>query len=143
MQQESSPQLQEEIKELEKRLKEKKEALGQTEAGLEDKEIFHQAVGERIQEHIPDYRPKEKSVRASNTEEAAGDVFSDPEVIEKVQDLVNIVFSKDSLSEGIKAAKDLNSGLNDMAIVDAFHRTLTDQLYDTLVERKKLEEIKQ
>ena len=58
------------------------------------------------------------------------------ELKDKIQEIVTLVFAK-NLEEGIKeAAKSGN-----IALIDAFHDILVDELYDQLVERKKLDRV--
>lgn len=140
--QETSPALQQEIADLEMRLQEKRAALGQSEGdNTADKEMLHEAIGEKIQEHAPEYQPK---AYTQTTTPAANSTLKDddqtyllPELKDAVQTLVNIVFNK-SLADAVKAAK----GQNNPALMDAFHDIIVDQLYDTLIERNKLEKIK-
>jgi hypothetical protein len=59
----------------------------------------------------------------------------DPAIATEVQELVKTAFDK-----GVTAAIDQAQKLNNPAILDAFHDVLSDQLYATLLERKKLVE---
>ena len=131
---ELSATIEQEIAQLEKQLQEKKAGLGQQpeeKESLPDKETLRQVVGEKIQEHMPQYVPK------SSTQAQTDDTgFILPELKDKIQELVNHVF-QNSLEQGIKEA--VNS--KNPALLDAFHDVLVDQLYDTLLERKKVDPI--
>ena len=129
---ETGATIEQEIAQLEKQLQEKKANLGQQPEQKElppDKEVLRQVVGEKIQQHMPQYVPK------PTPQTQTDDTGSVPlELKEKIQELVNHVF-QNSLDQGIKeAVKSKNP-----ALIDAFHDVLVDQLYDTLLERKKLE----
>jgi hypothetical protein len=138
---ESGATIEQEIAQLEKQLQEKKANLGkqseQTES-LPDKEILRQVVGEKIQQHssaqsdTPVYVPKPTPAPA--TDDNLGH-FTE-ELKNKIQELVNHVF-QNSLEDGIKEAVKLKNP----ALIDAFHDVLVDQLYDTLLERKKIEKV--
>ena len=141
---ESEATIEQEIAQLEKQLQEKRlrqlADLGQqSEHGesLPDKEILRQVVGEKIQRHMsgqagaPVYIPK--PAPQAQTDDT-GSV--PPELKDKIQELVNRVFQK-SLDQGIKEAVKSD----DPALIDAFHDVLVDQLYDTLLERKKIEKV--
>lgn len=130
--------IQQEITRLEQQLTEKRASLEQQSAETDkevphDKEILRQVVGEKIQEHAPAYTPQAQSQPHDDTAQS----YADPNLKDKVQELVNLAFNK-SLEEGIKEAAKLNNS----ALIDAFHDVLVDQLYDALLERKKLEPVK-
>jgi hypothetical protein len=120
------------IAELEKQLAEKKAVLGHEKS---EKEILHQAVGEKIQQHAPSYAPSPKQ----NT---SGPVATEPpsyltqDLKDKVQELISLVFDK-NLEEGIKEAVKSDNP----ALIDAFHDILVDELYSQLVEKKKIDKL--
>lgn len=91
-------------------------------------ETLSKVVEGAIQQHIPEFQ-------ASSHAPVSEDSLP-PESQEKVQNWVNITFSK-SLSDGIRAAKDSN----DIALIDAFHGALTGGLYKMLVEQKRMEAV--
>ena len=137
---ESETTIEQEIAQLEKQLQEKKADLGQQleqSESLPDKEILRQVVGEKIQQHMsgqagaPVYIPK--PAPQAQTDDV-GSVL--PELKDKIQELVNRVF-QNSLEQGIKEAVKSDNP----ALIDAFHDVLVDQLYDTLLERKKIEKV--
>jgi hypothetical protein len=131
---ESGATIEQEIAQLEKQLQEKKANLEQQPEQKEllpDKEILREVIGEKIQQHAPAYIPK--PAPQSQTDDT-GSVL--PELKDKIQELVNHVF-QNSLEQGIREA--VNS--KNPALIDAFHDVLVDQLYDTLLERKKVDPI--
>jgi len=135
---ENSSSIQQEITKLEQQLTERRASLEQqsVEPNKEvphDKEILRQVVGEKIQEHAPTYIPQVKPQPHDDTAQS----YADPDLKDKVQELVNLAFNK-SLGEGIREA----TKSNNFALIDAFHDVLVDQLYDALLERKKLEPVK-
>lgn len=142
---ESGATIEQEIAQLEKQLQEKRlrqlADLGQQPEQKElppDKEILRQVVGEKIQQHLSaqtgtsGYVPK--ITPQSKTDDHAS--YLTGELKDKVQELVNLVF-QNSLEQGIKEVVKLNNP----ALIDAFHDVLVDQLYDTLLERKKVDPI--
>ena len=127
--------IEQEIAQLEKQLQEKKAGLGQQSEQKEsapDKEMLRQVVGEKVQQHAPAYIPKPAPQAQTDDTD-----FIPPELKDKIQELINHVFQV-SLEQGIKEA--VNS--KNPALIDAFHDVLVDQLYDTLLERKKVDPIK-
>lgn len=129
---EAGATIEQEIAQLEKQLQEKKANLGQQPEQKEsppDKEILREVIGEKIQQSAPAYVPKPSQPAPTD------DASSIPaELKDKIQELVNHVF-QGSLDQGIKeAVKSKNP-----ALIDAFHDVLVDQLYDTLLERKKID----
>ena len=136
--------VQQEITKLEQQLAEKRAALGvplpelpdvETQEPSTEKEVLHSVVGERIQQQAPQYRPRQGGAKPQDEDEIPS--YTEQELKEKVQELVNVVFNK-SLEEGIKEV----SRSNNPALIDAFHDVLVDQLYALLLERKKLEPVK-
>ena len=142
--------LEQEIAQLEKQIAEKRAVLGQekpfdqtqgketeplvvSEVEPSDKEILRSVVGEKIQQQMPQYQP----TPAKPKQDDAAQTYILPELKDKVQEFINLVFNK-SLDEGIKEA----SKSNNPALIDAFHDVLVDELYNVLVERKKLEQVK-
>lgn len=63
-------------------------------------------------------------------------LYLSPELKNKIQDLVNLSFTK-SIDEGIKLAKKSNNA----ALIDAFHDALVDELFDQLVSQGKLKKL--
>ena len=124
---ETSETVQQEIAQLEKQIAEKR-------AGVEaphEKEVLRQIVGEKIQQHAPSYQP------APTKKQDDQFSYNDPQLADKVQELVNLAFTK-----GVDDAVRSVAQSGNPALIDAFHDVLVDQLYDTLVERKQLEVVK-
>ncbi len=127
--------IEQEIAQLEKQLQEKKANLGQQPEQKEsplNKEVLRQVIGEKIQQNASAYVPKPSP--QTPTDDTS---YLAPELKDKIQELINLVF-QNSLDQGIKEA--IKS--NNPALIDAFHDVLVDQLYDTLLERKKVDQIK-
>ena len=133
-----NPTLEQEIADIEQRLAEKKAELGKEEVGS--------VLKEQIQEKTPEYQPSTQAVLTPTPAEPAPTVPVTPtaeppsylsdELKDKVQELINIAFTK-SIEEAVKEV----SKLNNPALLDAFHDVLVDQLYNTLIERGKLPKI--
>lgn len=131
--------LEQEIVAIEQRLAEKKAELG--------KSAVHEAVKEQIQEKVPEYLPRPSAEIATGIEPDSSQVVPEQQSIvapsylsdelkDKVQELVNLAFTK-NIESAVKAV----SKLNNPALIDAFHDILVDQLYNTLIERGKLKKI--
>ncbi len=124
------------IAELEKQLEAKKAALEHdkteisTEASPSEKEMLHEVVGHKIQQHIPSYSPTTQ-VPVSTAPEPPS--YLSQELKDKVKEIIDLVFAK-NLDEGIKEAG--KSG--NPALIDAFHDMLVDELYDQLIEKRKI-----
>lgn len=104
---------------------------GRPEQSEVEKESLKSAVGERIQTHVPSFSPL-----GPHTDDQRQVTEPTPEVKEKVQGLINTVFTK-GLDEGIREAEKMN----DPAVLDYFHDVLVDQFYSALIERKKLDQV--
>lgn len=132
----SGSTIEQDIISLEKQLEEKKAALGHEKS---EKEILHGVVGERIKEHVPNYQSSGSQV---SSQLPTAPVATEPpsylsqELKDKIQEVVQIIFSK-NLEEGIKEV----AKTGNMALIDAFHDILVDELYGQLVERKKLDKV--
>lgn len=127
--------IEQEIAQLEKQIQEKRANLEQQpeqKESLPDKEVLREVVGEKIQQNAPAYIPK--PAPQAQTDDSASYLVG--EMKEKIQELVNHVF-QNSLDQGIKEAVKSNNP----ALIDAFHDVLVDQLYDALLERKKVDPI--
>jgi len=140
---EMNSSLEQEIAQLEEQIAEKRSALGleQTEPELpSEKETLHEIIGEKIQQSVPQYQPAPVTPQPSQTRSQQDDgalSYVLPELKERVQELVNLVFNK-GLDDGVKEV----ARSNNPALIDAFHDVLVDELYNTLLERKKLEPVK-
>ena len=139
--------LEQEIADIERRLAEKK-ALQQAQQGeqsaVQERDILREVVKEKAQEFVPSYQPSSGTglTRGLQQSDNVGIGTANPpsylsdELKSKVQELVDLAFSKD-LAEAVKEV----SKINNPALTDAFHDVLVDQLYDALVERGKLEKV--
>ena len=123
--------IQRDIAELEKQLEEKKAALGREKP---EKEVLHEIVGEKIQQYTPAYQPKLPSATAPAPQATEPPSYLSQELKDKIRAIVDLVFAK-NLEEGIKEA----SRSGNAALIDAFHDMLTDELYDQLIEKRKLD----
>ena len=121
------------IAELERKLEEKKAALGHEKS---EKEILHEVVGEKIQEHVPTYTPSSPGSVQSIPKTTEQPSYLTQELKDKIDRIVQIIFDK-NLEEGIKEA----AKTGNIALIDALHAILTDELYDRLIEKKKLEKV--
>ena len=133
---ENQPTIEQEIAQLEQQIAEKRAALGQAETKETEpaeKEILRSVVGEKIKQQVPQYIPAPAKPKQ---DDSTAPSYADPEFKNKIQKLVDLVFNK-SLDEGIKEV----SKTNNPALIDAFHDVLVDELYDALLERKKLEKL--
>ena len=121
------------IAELERQLEEKKAALGHNKP---EKEALHEIVGEKIQQHAPSYIPQLPTSQAPTPQATEPPSYLSQDLKDKIQEVIKIVFDK-NLEEGIKEA--VKSG--NIALIDAFHDMLTDELYDQLVEKRKIDKV--
>lgn len=140
---ENPSSIEQEIALLEQQLQEKKSALGgqenaPKEAILSDKEILHEIVGEKIQKSIPTppMTPPNNTVPVQPAPIVEPPSYLSPELKDKIQILVNLAFEKGPDAAIREAAKSDNA-----ALIDAFHDVIVDELYNSLIERKKLEKI--
>lgn len=136
---ESKSTIEHDIAELEKQLQAKKAALEHDktetsmESGLSEKEILHEVVGQRIQQQIPSYLPTTQAPVSTAPEPPS---YLSQELKDKVKEIINLVFSR-NLDEGIAEAR--KSG--NPALIDAFHDMLVDELYDQLIEKRKMAKV--
>lgn len=132
--------IEQQIADLEKKLQEKKTFLEQRSSNTEnlpsEKEILHEIVGEKIQQHVLQYTPKSPVQTPPPPQVQDTPSYFSQELKDKVQELINIVFDK-SVDEGIKMAVNRNNP----ALLDAFHDVLVDELYNTLLERRKIQPV--
>ncbi len=129
----SQPTIEQDIASLERQLEEKKAALGHEKS---EKEILHETVGEKIQQHAPSYVPKLPTSAGPTPQQTEPPSYLSQEHKDKIQEIINMVFEK-NLEEGIKEV--VKSG--NPALIDAFHDMLTDELYNQLIVRKKLDKV--
>ena len=63
--------------------------------------------------------------------------YQRPELQQQVQEFIDIIFNK-SIGDALTKVK----ATHNPALIDAFHDALVDNLYDQLVERGKIKELK-
>jgi hypothetical protein len=138
--------LQQEIAKIEQDLAAKRVALekqrseGQIEAVPHEKETLREMIGEQIR-HPDGVFPAQPPVPTSPITPAAKPGEDTPSYMtdrlnSSVRQLIEIAFSK-SIDDAISTAK--NSG--NAALIDAFHDALVDELYNNLIEYRKLKKI--
>ena len=125
--------IEQDIAELERQLQEKKAVLGHEK---HEKEILHEVVGEKIQQHIPNYQPQPSVPQTQTPITAEPPSYLTQELKDKIQEIVNLIFAK-NLDEGIKEA----AKTGNMAFIDAFHDVLVAELYHQLIEQRKLQKV--
>lgn len=130
---ESNP-IQQEIAQLEQQIREKREALERAGQGPEtlptNKELVHQAIGEKIQQQSPQYTPQPAKPVLPVSDQPS---YLTPELKDQVQQLVNAAFS-----QGLQKAITQAVATQNPALIDAFHDFLVDELYTKLVELKQI-----
>jgi hypothetical protein len=134
--------LEQEIAQIERDLASKREALEkQRQTGAipevpHEKETLREIIGEKIappETPIPSQSEPQTFQPPSSLPPVEPPSYLSEELKEKVQELVNIAFSK-TIDEAVKQAR----ATNNAALIDAFHDALVDELYNYLVERGKL-----
>lgn len=132
---EKTPKVHEEIIELEKKLAEKKRELREKE-GVEkhEKEIIKEIIREKI-EQPETFGPKPSMAPLPQVAKKAKEIEEEPRE-RQIQLLVDLAFEK-----GVSHAIDVARSLNSPYLLDEFHDTLVDELYNKLVEQGKLEKI--
>jgi hypothetical protein len=134
--------LEQEIAQIERDLAAKREALEkQKQTGAipevpHEKETLREIIGEKItppETSIPSQGDSQTSQQPSSLPPVEPPSYLSEELKAKVQELVNIAFSK-TIDEAVKQAR----ATNNAALIDAFHDALVDELYNYLVERGKL-----
>ena len=106
-----------------------------------EKELLHGIIGEKIQEHVPQYSPAGQAVQLPTAQAPTPMATESPsylnqELKDKIQEIIKLVFDK-NLEDGIKAA----AVTGNPALLDAFHDILTDELYDQLVAKGKIPKV--
>ncbi len=139
--------LEQEIARIEQDLTSKREALErQKQTGAipevpHEKETLREIVGEKItpsQAPVspPAGGPPPQQPATLPTPQVEPPSYMSEELKGKVQELVNIAFSK-TIDDAIKQAR----ATNNAALIDAFHDALVDELYNYLIERGKLKKM--
>lgn len=124
-----------EIAELEKRLIEKKlELAKKKEADKHDKEIIKEVLKEKIEKPAP---PKVTLVAPpSKVVVKKAKELKTEKKERQIQLLTDLAFEK-----GVVHATEVAKKLEDPYILDEFHDTLVDELYNYLVEQGKLKQV--
>ena len=125
---ESPSTIEHDIAELEQLLESKKAAL---EHEKSEKDILHGIVGEKIQQQAPQYVPLPPNPKTGQHSEEIS-----PELKVRVKAAIDTIWIK-NLDEGIKEVVKLGNA----ALIEAFHSVLVDELYDQLIQRKKLDKV--
>ncbi len=136
-------QINQEIADLERQLREKREQLSSQHAAGEiaelphEKETLHEMVGDKIAESVvPSGMP---ATSAPTLPSAPITATPPPQLTEEmkaqVQELVNTAFTH-GIDQAIKKVR----ATNNAALIDAFHDLLVDELYNYLIERGKLKQ---
>lgn len=116
------------IADLERQLQAKRAELGTDQSAPYERAQVHAAVGEQIQQAMPSYQP------ATTTPATDTPSWQDPALADTVQQLVNVAFTA-----GVPAAVQKARESGNAALVDALHDALTDQFYQELRARNKVE----
>jgi hypothetical protein len=132
--------IQQQIMELEKQILEKKASLEHesSDTVVSDKEIIHEIVGEKIKEQVPSYKHEEHKFAVGEIKPKQGEKpsYLDEELKPKVQDLINITFTK-----GLYSAISKARAMDNPALLKAFRDAIVDELYSKLIENKLLERV--
>jgi hypothetical protein len=133
-----APKAHEEIVELEKRLAEKKkELVEKEEVEPHDREIIKEVLKEKMEKPappkitLPTTPPSTSKVVVKKAKELKGEKKE-----RQIQLLTDLAFEK-----GVIHATEVAKKLEDPYILDEFHDTLVDELYNYLVEQGKLKQI--
>lgn len=131
-----TPKLQEEVAELEKKLAEKKRELEEKKEVKHEKEIIKEIIKEKTEKPAP---PKVTPAIPPAVQKVVVKKAKEIKTEEKerqIQLLTDLAFEK-----GVVHATEVAKKLDDPYILDEFHDTLVDELYNYLVEQGKLKQI--
>src|SRR5262249_28819484 len=103
------------------------QAAEKTESLPSEYETMSKVVEGTIQQAVPEFQA------SSHAPVTISDDVISPQDTEKIQNWINLTFTK-GIWQGIQAAK--TSG--DIALIDAFHSLLSGQLYQNLIDQKKI-----
>lgn len=128
-----------EIKELERRLEQKKRELAEKEiAPPAEKEIFREVLREHIEEKKsappgqPVFSPLKKSQTAADFKKKQEDDLKKEEREEQIKSLIEVALTK-TIAEAVKVAESAGPYL-----LDELHDRLVDDYYDKLLALRKL-----
>ena len=137
---ESSPE--NDIKELEQKLEEKKRQLAEKQAEApEDKEILREVLQKQVEEartgadEPSSAAPAVTHVLTDDLKKQADEVKKKEKREEQIKHLVEIALTK-SISEAVKVAQKANPYL-----LDELHDHLVDDYYDTLIALRKIKKL--
>ena len=127
-----APELQKEITELEKKVVEKKQELEKKKEVRPEKEIIKEVIRKKVEESTqPKTTPRLQKVVIKK----ASQIKKRPKE-RQIELLTDLTFEK-----GIIHAIEVAKKLDDPYILDEFHDTLVDKLYNYLIEQKKLKQV--
>lgn len=131
--------LEQEIQQIQKQLEEKRELLAKgKESAPHDKEVLKEVIKEKISETPVYNQPMEVAPHTTPAPSTAHPpLYLTDELKQQVQDLVNLAFTKN-----IQTAINELKRLNNPALEDAFHDVLVDELYEELINRGIIKEVK-
>jgi len=130
-----TPKIHEEIAELEKRLAEKKQELEEKKEVKAEKEIIKEIIKEKTEiPAVPKITVASKQIARAVIKKA--DELKLEQKDRQVKLLTDLAFEK-----GVVHATEVARILDSPYILDEFHDTLVDELYNYLVEQKKLKQI--
>lgn len=132
-----APKIHKEIVELEKRLAEKKQELAEKkEVEKHEKELIKEIIKEKVEKPAP---PKVKPVTTPPAQRVIVKKAKELKGEQKerqIQLLTELAFEK-----GVVHATEVAKKLDSPYILDEFHDTLVDELYNYLVEKGKLKQL--
>ena len=131
-----NPKIHNEIIELEKKLAEKKQELEEKKEVKHEKEIIKEIIKEKIETPaLPKVTPVTPPAIPKVVIKKAKELKGEPKE-RQIKLLIDLAFEK-----GVVHATEVAKRLDSPYILDEFHDTLVDELYNYLVEQKKLKQI--
>ena len=130
-----NPNIQAEIVELERRLDEKRRALG-VETVEHDKEVFREVFRQRFDELTKSIQAAADVSGQPTKSVPQKDDVKDVEKKKQVEGLLYVAFEK-SIATAIKKAETEGGGY----LLDELHDQLVDQYYDKLLEFRKIKQL--
>ncbi len=109
---------------------EKRREVGEIEKLPSEKETLKEVVEEQVVQ--PSTAPTPQTTPGADLPS-----YQRPELQQQVQELIDLTFDK-SIKDALIKVK----ATHNPALIDAFHDALVDNLYDQLVERGKIKELK-
>lgn len=132
-----TPKLQEEVVELENRLIEKRQELvRKKEADRHDKELIKEILKEKTEKPTPLKVTLAKPLSVQKVVIKKAKQIKGQQKERQIKLLTDLAFEK-----GVIHATEVAKKLDDPYILDEFHDTLVDELYNYLVEQGKLKQI--